>query len=106
MLGNIEICPQNLQWLLTKLRHYGIVNCTYNWIQTWLTKCTHYVVLDGECSSLALVLSGMPQTTVLGPLMFLKYIVKDSYHSAYLQMIVYRIELSLLKRIQSFYKKI
>ena len=62
------------QQLLTKLRYYGINGSTYNWIQTWLTCRSQQVVLDSECSSSAPVLSGVPQGTVLGPLMFLLYI--------------------------------
>ena len=62
------------QRLLTKLRCYGITGSTYNWIQTWLTCHSQCVVLDSESSSFVPVLSGVPQGTVLGPLMFLLYI--------------------------------
>ena len=59
------------QRLLTKLRFYGINGNSYNWIQTWLTHRSQCVVLDSESSSPVPVLSGVPQGTVLGPLMFL-----------------------------------
>ena len=62
------------QRLLTKLRYYGITGSTYNWIQTWLTCRPQCVVLDSESSSFIPVLSGVPQGTVLGPLIFLLYI--------------------------------
>jgi len=51
-----------------------LVSCTHHWIQTWLTKRSQQVLLDGECSLPAYVLSGVPQGTVLAPLMFLIYI--------------------------------
>ena len=62
------------QRLLTKLRYHGINGSTYNWIQTWLTQRTQCVVLNSETFSPASVMSGIPQGTVLGPLMFLLYI--------------------------------
>ena len=62
------------QRLLAKLRHYGINGNCYNWIQTWLTRRSQSVVLDSISSSPVPVLSGVPQGTVLGPLMFLLYI--------------------------------
>jgi len=62
------------QRLLTKLKHYGINNSILEWIEHWLTRRTQCVVLDGETSNPVQVLSGVPQGTVLGPLMFLLYI--------------------------------
>ena len=44
------------------------------WIQSWLTQRTQTVVVDGISSPPVHVLSGVPQGTVLGPLMFLLYI--------------------------------
>ena len=54
-----------------KLRHYGINNHICQWINTWLTKRSQRVALDGSFSHFV---SGVPQGTVLGPLMFLLYI--------------------------------
>ena len=62
------------QCLLTKLAHYGIKGDIYKWINFWLSQCTQHVVVDGESSELVRVESGVPQGTVLGPLMFLLYI--------------------------------
>ena len=56
------------------MEHLGIQSNTYSWIQTWLTNRTQKVVVEGETSSSLKVLSGIPQGTVLGPLMFLLYI--------------------------------
>ena len=62
------------QRLITKLRYYGITGSTYNCIQTWLTCRSQCVALDSKSSSFIPVLSGVPQGTVFGPLMFLLYI--------------------------------
>ena len=47
---------------------------TLAWINLWLTEKFQRVVKDGEGSSLVKVISGVPQGTVLGPLMFLLFI--------------------------------
>ena len=60
--------------LLLKLEYFGIQLHTYSWIRTWLTNRTQKVVVEGETSNNLKVLSGVPQGTVLGPLMFLLYV--------------------------------
>ena len=62
------------QRLLSKLNYYGIQGKTLVWINFWLTERIQRVVVDGEASSFVKVTSGVPQGTVLGPLMFLLFI--------------------------------
>ena len=62
------------QRLLHKLDHYGIRGTTLNLIQNFLTNRTQKVAVDGSSSESARVRSGVPQGTVLGPLLFLTYI--------------------------------
>ena len=60
--------------LLSKLNTYGIRNSLLAWIRNFLTQRTQQVVCDGEKSVPKKVISGVPQGTVLGPLLFLLYI--------------------------------
>jgi len=60
--------------LLNKLWNYGIRGPTHKWIESFLVRRTQRVVVDGEQSDWADVLSGVPQGTVLGPILFLAYI--------------------------------
>jgi len=60
--------------LLAKLSAYGIEGNLFFWIKCFLCDRTQYVVIDGHCSSVHKVLSGVPQGSVLGPILFIIYI--------------------------------
>ena len=60
--------------LLMKIRAYGINGPLLSWLKSFLTDRFQRVVVRGTCSSWVSVKSGVPQGTVLGPIMFLIYI--------------------------------
>ena len=60
--------------LLYKLEYYGIKGSTHKWISLWLSERSQKVVLDGQTTDPVPVLSGVPQGSVLGPILFLVFI--------------------------------
>ena len=62
------------QILLAKLNHYGIRGVSNNWFKSYLSNCSQYVSINGYESSLAVINYGVPEGSVLGPLLFLLYI--------------------------------
>ena len=62
------------QILLAKLNHYGIRGISNDWFKSYLSNCSQYVFINGYDSGLPTISCGVPQASVLCPLLFLLYI--------------------------------
>ena len=64
----------NHKILLNKLEHYGVRGLANEWFSSYLTNRQQFVSIDNSKSDIKPIIHGVPQGSVLGPLLFLVYI--------------------------------
>ena len=81
--------------LLEKLDHYGIRGTTNSWFKSYLTNRQQFVELNGCRSPCLPLTTGVPQGSILGPLLFLLYI-NDLPSAANLKCVMFADDCNLL----------
>ena len=64
----------NHQILLNKLNCYGITGTAHKWFASYLSNRSQYCQVNGGISKPSRMISGIPQGSILDPLLFLLYI--------------------------------
>ena len=64
----------NRDILLEKLEHYGIRGCALSWFRSYISNRPQYVTYNGTTSMSQTIKCGVPQRSILGPLLFIIYI--------------------------------
>ena len=60
--------------LISKLKEYGLSELTLSWFESYLTNRSQCVQIESSLSDYKLVPWGVPQSSILGPLLYIIYI--------------------------------
>lgn len=82
--------------MLTKLKFYGLGGASLSLLRSYLSNRSQHVELDGTKSDYRSIITGVPQGSILGPLLFTIYINDISRACSSLDSILYADDTTLL----------
>ncbi len=86
--------------LSEKLKYYGIIGVAYRRMQSYITHIQQYVDIDDVHSEMLTVTTGMPQGSMLGPLLYIIYLNDISNTSNLINFIIYANDTTLSTTIE------
>ena len=86
--------------LLHKLKYYGINGITLNWFNSYLSNRNQYVEIDNVLSTKMVINTGVPQGSILGPLLFLIYMNDIPNSSQAFRFVLYSDDTTLFSTIE------
>ena len=94
--------------LLYKLHNYGIRGVVYQWFKSYLSKWQQFTSLGDLVSCVGHITTGVPQGSVLGPLLFLLYVNDICYAASDTKIKLFADDTNLFlsdKNLNNLYKK-
>ena len=88
--------------LLTKLKHYGITGTANDWFQSYLSNRQQFVHFENTKSNMMQISTGVPQGSILGPLLFLIYMNDIHEASNKFHSVLYADDTSLIEPLCTF----
>ncbi len=88
--------------LLHKLEYYGVQDICLNLFKNYLSNRKQYVQYDGVSSQMQNITTGLPQGSILGPLLFIIYINDMSEVSKISSFIMYADDTTLFVILKAF----
>ena len=79
----------DLDILIQKLKHYGVDDKGINWFNSYLKGRSHFTTINGKNSSFRPVSCGIPQGSIIGPLIFIIYINDLPLHVSHCKVSMY-----------------
>ena len=99
--GKIPICI-----FLDLSKYYGFGNTPLKWFHSYLKDISQYVVFNGIYSDVINLSTGVPQGSILGPLLFIIYMNDIHTATSSFKAVLYADDTNLISPIWSFNSRI